>query len=61
MRRRLGARRVNEAPRPLPSELEARIVALENDGTGTDFDVRSWIWMVLFGMVLPATLILLGG
>lgn len=58
MRRRLRASRVSEPE--LPAELEARIAALENGETGTDFDALSWAWMVLLGMALPATLILLG-
>jgi hypothetical protein len=60
MRRPLRASRVAEAPEELPPELEARLAALEAGASGTDFDAVSWVWMVLFGIVLPLALILLG-
>ncbi len=44
----------------MPAELEARIAELEKGETGADFDALSWLWMVLFGIMLPAALILLG-
>ncbi len=45
----------------LEAELERRIAALES-GTdaGADFDVRSWFWMVLLGIVGPAALLVWG-
>jgi hypothetical protein len=52
MRRPLRASRVAEAPEELPPELEARLAALEAGASGTDFDAVSWVWMVLFGMIL---------
>ena len=44
----------------LPPELEARIAVLESAASDQDFDARSWFWMVLFGIALPAVLIVLG-
>jgi hypothetical protein len=44
----------------LPPELEARIAALESAASSTDFDAWGWLWIVLFGIVLPAALIALG-
>jgi hypothetical protein len=44
----------------MPPELEARIVALEQADRCEDFDAVSWIWMVLFGVVLPLTLVCIG-
>jgi len=45
----------------LPAELERRIAALESgEEAGTDFDFASWCWMILFGVVLPAGLLLWG-
>ena len=45
----------------LDPELERRIAALES-GTdaGQDFDVASWFWMVLLGVVGPAALVVWG-
>jgi hypothetical protein len=45
---------------PLPDELEARIAALERADPREDFDRTSWIWMLLFGVALPAGLVYLG-
>ncbi len=46
---------------PLPAELERRIAALESGAeTGADFDVASWVWMILLGVLLPALLLLWG-
>jgi hypothetical protein len=47
-------------PDALPAELEARIAALESASCVEDFDRRSWMWMALFGVVLPLALIFLG-
>ena len=44
----------------MPPELEARIAALENADRCEDFDSVSWVWMVLFGIVLPITLVCIG-
>jgi hypothetical protein len=46
---------------PLPLELEARLAALETAASDEDFDPMSWLWMGLFGVALPAALIVLGG
>jgi hypothetical protein len=45
---------------PLPDELEARIAALERADLREDFDRTSWIWMLLFGVALPAGLVYFG-
>jgi hypothetical protein len=44
----------------LSPELEARIAALEGDNEPSDFDARSWAWMILFGVVLPLVLLVIG-
>jgi hypothetical protein len=44
----------------LPPELEARIAALEQADRGEAFDAASWLWMALFGVVLPITLVCIG-
>ncbi len=44
----------------LPPELEARIAALENSAAAVDFDLASWIWMILLGIVLPLVLLAAG-
>jgi hypothetical protein len=51
---------VIDARQTLPPELEARIAVLEADRGGEDFDRRSWIWMILFGIVLPLLLVVIG-
>jgi hypothetical protein len=43
-----------------PAELEARIRALEAAPETPDFDRSSWVWIILFGVALPAILILVG-
>jgi hypothetical protein len=60
MRRPFRASRVDDTPELLPPELEARVAALEAGASGADFDAVSWVWMMLFGIVLPVSLILLG-
>ena len=45
----------------LPPELEARLAALDAAASDEDFDPMSWLWMGLFGVALPAALIVLGG
>jgi hypothetical protein len=47
-------------PEELPEELEARIAALERADPREDFDRASWVWMLLFGIALPAALVFLG-
>jgi hypothetical protein len=44
----------------LPPELEARIAALEADHEPADFDGRGWILLILFGVVLPLVLLVIG-
>ena len=66
MRRHSPARPVtdssaDEAAAPIdPPELAARIAALESTGERTDFDALSWFWMILFGILLPLGLLILG-
>ncbi len=43
-----------------PPELERRIEALERSGDGQDLDARSWFWLLLFGVLIPAALLLWG-
>jgi hypothetical protein len=53
-----GERAESEA---LPVELERRIAALESGAeTGADFDLASWCWMILLGIVLPVCLLVWG-
>jgi hypothetical protein len=45
----------------LPAELEQRIAALESQGQcGDDFDVVSFVWLFVLGIVMPLTLLLIG-
>jgi hypothetical protein len=45
----------------LPPELERRIERLEQgEECGDDFDARSYLWLTLFGVVVPLILWLLG-
>jgi hypothetical protein len=60
MRNRSPATAVIESASPLPPELEARIAELETDRAGADFDRRSWFWMIVFGVVLPVVLLVIG-
>jgi hypothetical protein len=60
MRRPFRASRVNSPRELLPPELEARVAALEAGASDADFDALSWVWMLLFGIVLPVSLIVLG-
>lgn len=51
----------NDVSEPLPAELEGRIVGLESGAeAGADFDVASWVWMLLLGVLLPVSLLLWG-
>jgi hypothetical protein len=58
MRRRSRSSAVTDPQ--LPSELEARIAALERADRREDFDRLSWVWMMLFGVFLPLALVLIG-
>jgi len=45
----------------LPAELERRIDVLEGDAAARrDFDRRSWLWLIVLGVVLPVVLLILG-
>jgi hypothetical protein len=48
-----------DAREPLDPQLEQRVAALES-GTdaGSDFDRRSWVWLVLLGIIGPGLLLL---
>lgn len=46
---------------PLPPELARRLEVIARQGRDAgEFDVRSWIWLVLLGLVVPAALLLWG-
>lgn len=46
---------------PLPPELERRLEILaRQSGDAGEFDATSWFWLVLFGLVTPAALLLWG-
>lgn len=48
-------------PAAEPATLEERLAALESGReTGEDFDSRSWFWMILLGIVIPALLLVVG-
>ncbi|MFI4889682.1 MAG: hypothetical protein ACHQIL_04040 [Steroidobacterales bacterium] len=48
-------------PAPEGATLEDRLAALESGReTGEDFDRRSWFWLVLLGLVIPAAMLALG-
>jgi hypothetical protein len=51
--------RAGENPQ-MPPDLEARIAALEHADWGEDFAGASWVWMILFGIVLPLALVFIG-
>ena len=45
----------------LPDELERRLQTLaEESAQGTDFDLASWFWLLLLGLVGPIVLIIAG-
>jgi hypothetical protein len=45
----------------LPPELQERITALEDPAQqGSDFDVVSWVWLILLGVIVPFGLLLWG-
>jgi hypothetical protein len=60
MRRPFRASRVNDPRELLSPELEARVAELEACASDTDFDAVSWVWMMLFGIALPVSLMVLG-
>jgi hypothetical protein len=60
MRRPFQASRVSDTRELLTPELEARVAALEAGASDADFDAMSWVWMMLFGIALPVSLIVLG-
>lgn len=47
-------------PPALPPELEARVAVLESAAPAGDFDLTSWLWMILVGIAIPALLLLIG-
>ncbi|MFO1465944.1 MAG: hypothetical protein U1F35_05820 [Steroidobacteraceae bacterium] len=48
-------------PGQFDPELERRVSALEaGPDAGSDFDARSWVWLVLLGIVGPLALLLWG-
>ena len=43
----------------LPDELERRLATLaEKSGQGADFDLVSWFWLLVLGLVGPIVLII---
>jgi hypothetical protein len=48
-----------EADASLPAELDQRLAVLERT-PARDFDARSWLWMLLLGVVVPVILLALG-
>ncbi|MFG1404317.1 hypothetical protein [Xanthobacter sediminis] len=48
-------------PIVLPPELEARIRVLEDPSQqGADFDGKTWFWLVVLGIVVPAAAVVWG-
>ena len=54
--------RITDAPRggELPAELERRIEAIERDDRAGELTRASWFWLLLFGVAIPAALLLWG-
>lgn len=44
----------------LPAELERRIAAIERIDDAGGFNAASWFWLLLFGIAVPAALLLWG-
>lgn len=44
----------------LPEALEALLSEVEASAPSADFDARSWLWMLLLGVLLPVGLIAYG-
>jgi hypothetical protein len=43
----------------LPDELERRLETLaQESGQGADFDLVSWFWLLLLGLVVPVAVII---
>jgi hypothetical protein len=48
-------------PDDLPPGLRERIEALEDPARqAADFDARSWVWLILLGIVVPVALLVWG-
>ena len=46
---------------PASATLEERLAALESGHEmGDDFDFRSWVWMIVLGIVIPVVLLGIG-
>ncbi len=45
---------------PLPPELARRIAILEREVDSGGFNRASWFWLLLFGVAIPAALLLWG-
>jgi hypothetical protein len=54
-----AGKRIPPKASALPPELEARIAAFES-AARSDFDVRSWLWMILLGVAIPLLLLIAG-
>jgi hypothetical protein len=60
--------RANVLAEPTPPDLEARLAELEAGAAARaaagepppDFDSPSWMWMILFGIVVPVILLIIG-
>lgn len=44
----------------LPPPLELRVAAIERDDRAGELTGRSWMWLLLFGVLIPAALLLWG-
>jgi hypothetical protein len=49
-----------QKPMPMPEELERRIEAIERHDLAGDLNRASWFWLLLFGIAIPAALLLWG-
>jgi hypothetical protein len=47
-------------PAALPPDLAARIAAFESAAPPEDFDIASWLWMLLLGIAIPLVLLAVG-
>jgi hypothetical protein len=55
-----SGKRIPPTAPALPPELEARIAAFESAAPRSDFDIVSWIWMILLGVAIPLILLIVG-
>jgi len=55
-----AGKRIPAKASALPPELEARIAAFESAAPRSDFDIRSWFWMILLGVAIPLILLIVG-